>query len=335
MGELMRAIEVTEPGGPEVLQIQDVPMPEPGPGQLRVRIRAAALNYADTLQRKGLLSAPGDNQRLGIELAGTIDAIGDGATDVDGGAWKVGERVFAIITAGAYAEYALTEAALTQRMPENWDYPEAAAAPEAFYVANETLFHVGGLQRGDSALIHAGSSGMGTGLLQLAHVKGITVLTTSGSPEKRARLEELGADLVIDYKNQDYLEAVREFTDGAGVDLVLDMVGQRYLGKNLQALKPDGRLIQIGLLEGYDPGELDLLLLVMNRLIVRGWAMRGQSNDDKRQIVRRFRDQVLPRFAAGEIRPVVDSTFPLEDAAGAHRHLESHRHFGKIVLTVD
>lgn len=317
-------------GGPEVLKISEIPRPVPGPDQLLVRVRASALNRADLLQRSGAYSPPpGESAIPGVEIAGEVEAWGDGVTG-----FRPGQGVFGLVGSGGYAGHCLLDAGMAVPVPEGWSWVEAAAVPEAFYTADTTLFELGELAAGQSVLIHAAGSGMGTACIQLAREAGARIFCTAGSDEKLVRCRELGAEVGIHRRNQDFAEEVLRHTDGAGVDVVEDFVGADYLARNLAVLKDGGRLVQVGLLSGW-MGEIDLLALVLRRLQIKGSAMRPRSLAEKRAIARRFQERWLPLLVSGRLRPVIDSVFPLERVGEAHSRLESDLSFGKILLTLD
>ncbi|MGE3540047.1 MAG: NAD(P)H-quinone oxidoreductase [Candidatus Tectimicrobiota bacterium] len=326
----MRAMTIRAPGGPEVLQLADIPEPVPAPEQLLVRVRATSLNRADTLQRRGLYPPPrGESEILGLELAGEVEAVGSAAQG-----FQVGDRVFGLIGGGGYAEKALIDYRMAMPMPTGWSFVEAAAVPEVFFTANETLFTLGQLAAGETVLIHAGASGVGTAGLQMAKYCGARVLATAGTPEKIERLLDLGLDAGINYKTEDFAVRVRELTDKRGVDLVQDFIGAAYLQRNLQCLKVGGRLVLVGLMGG-TKAEANLGLILSNRLHIIGSVMRSQSLADKIAITQRFRERWLPLLAQGIIRPIIDRSFPLAEAALAHQYMEDNRNVGKIMLLVD
>lgn len=317
-------------GGVEVLKIATVPRPVAGPGQLLVRVRASALNRADTLQRSGHYAPPaGESAILGIEIAGEVEDWGDG---VEG--FERGQRVLGVVGSGGYAEHCLLDAGMAVPVPDGWSWIEAAAVPEAFYTADTTLFELGELAAGQSVLIHAAASGIGTVCIQLAREVGARIFCTAGSDDKLARCSEMGADVTIHRKRQDFLEEVHKHTGGAGVDVVEDFVGIEYLARNLAVLKDGGRLVEVGLMSGW-VGEIDLLPLVLRRLQIKGSAMRPRPIEDKRAITRKFRERWLPLLVSGRLRPVIDSVYPFEQAAEAHRRMESDLSFGKILLTLE
>lgn len=321
-------------GGPEVLRIAEVPRPEPGPGELLVRVRASALNRADLLQRAGAYAPPpGESAILGVEIAGEVEAWGEGVAG-----FERGQGVLGLVGSGAYAEHCLLDAGMAVPVPDGWSWVEAAAVPEVFYTADTTLFELGELAAGQSVLIHAAASGVGTACIQLAREAGAArIFCTAGSDEKLARCRELGAPaevIGIHRKNQDFVAEVRRWTGGAGVDVVEDFIGIEYLARNLAALKDGGRLVVVGLLGGWQ-GEIDLLPVVLRRLQIKGSSMRPRSLEEKRAITRKFRERWLPLLVAGRLRPVIDSVYPLERVAAAHERMESNQSFGKIVLTLD
>jgi putative PIG3 family NAD(P)H quinone oxidoreductase len=328
-----RAVVCDGHGGVEVLRISEIPRPEPGPGQLLVRVRAAALNRADLLQRAGEYAPPaGESDILGVEIAGEVEGWGDG---VEG--FRPGQGVLGIVGSGGYAEHCLMDAGMAVPVPAGWSWVDAAAVPEVFYTADTTLFELGELAAGQSVLIHAAASGVGTACIQLAREVGAArIFCTAGSDEKLARCRELGspAEVIgINRKTQDFVEEIRRVTGGAGVDVVEDFVGIEYLARNLAVLKDGGRLVVVGLLGGWE-GSIDLLPVVLRRLQIKGSAMRPRSLADKRAITRKFQERWLPLLAAARLKPVIDSVFPLEKVAAAHERMESNESFGKIILTL-
>jgi tumor protein p53-inducible protein 3 len=322
----MKAILFDQPGGPEVLRYGDTPDPRPGAGELLVRVRATAVNRADTLQRRGGYPPPeGASPILGLELAGEVV---EGAGD-----WRPGDRVMAVVTGGGYAELAAVPAGMAMPIPERLSFEESAALPEAFLTAYLNLFTLGRLQGGEAVLIHAGASGIGTAAIQLARAAGTRVLATAGSDEKLARCRELGADVTINYKRESFRERVIEATDRQGVNLVLDFIGAPYWDDNLASLAIDGRLALIGFLSG-SRGQLDLGMIMGKRLNVFGTTLRRTPLPQKIALTEAFAAFALPRFDAGELRPVIDTVLPLEQAAEAHRRMEANSNIGKIVLRV-
>ncbi len=325
----MTAIEIREPGGPEVLVSASRPVPEPGAGEVLVRAAAAGVNRPDVLQRLGgYPPPPGASDIPGLEIAGDVVALGSGVTDL-----KIGDSVTALVTGGGYAEYCAAPAPQCLPVPEGLSLVEAAAMPETFFTVWTNVFDRGGLQAGEAFLVHGGSSGIGTTAIQLAKTFGARVFATAGSAEKCKACEDLGAERAIDYREQDFVQVVKDATGGKGVDVILDMVGGDYIQRNISALAPDGRLCYIAFLGG-SKAEVDLLPMMLKRITISGSTLRARSVAFKGAIAQNLRDRVWPRVAAGEIKPVVHQTFPLAEAAAAHRLMESSAHIGKIVLTV-
>ena len=324
----MRAVIAAGAGGPEVLGIGDVPAPEPGPDQVLVRVRAAALNQADLLQRSGEFPAPpGESEILGVEIAGDVAACGENVR------LPVGSAVFGLVGGGAYADYCLLDAEMAIAIPSGFSYAEMAAVPEVFFTADTAMFELGKLAAGQSVLVHGGGSGLGSACIQMAKSVRARVACTVGSDAKAARALALGADLAVDYKARDFVHDVVEWTDGAGVDLVVDIVGAAYFERNLAVLKDGGCLVHVGVMSG-TRCELDLDTILLKRLQLKGTIMRSRPVEAKRAITRRFRERWLPLLVARELWPVVDSVFPIADVAQAHGRMERSDHFGKIVLDV-
>ncbi len=325
----MKAIVIPEFGDAEVLTLMDVPTPQPGPNELLVNVRATGVNRADILQRRGYYPPPpGESEIMGLEIAGVVEALG---SNVEG--FQKGDRVFGLVSGGGYAEQALLDYRMAMTIPEPWDFPMASATPEVFFTANETLFTGGNLKEGEAVLIHAGGSGVGTAGTQMAHLMGANVFVTAGSPQKIEQSLKLGSNAGINYKTQDFVEEVKRQTRGQGVHLVLDFVGAAYLNRNLQALQHQGRLALVGLMGG-TKAELNLAVVISKRLKLFGFIMRSLPIADKIAIKRRFEEHWFPKLIHGQIRPIIDSVFPLEQAAEAHKYMESNQHFGKIVLTI-
>ncbi len=323
----MRAVIAPRPGGPEVLQIVDRPTPVPGPSDLLIRNFATALNRADLLQRRGLYPPPpGDSDILGLEFAGEIAEIG---SDVPG--FRRGDRVFGLVGGGGYAEFLTVRHEMAVPISDTLSFDAAAAVPEAFYTADECLFELGRLERGSVVLVHAGASGVGSAAIQIARAAGALVVTTVGSSDKADLCRGLGASKVVLYKDEDFREAVREASNGLGADVVLDLVGAKHWERNLECLRKGGRLLIVGLLGG-SKVSLDLAQVLHHRLQILGTAMRGRTLDDKIAITRRFRERVLPMLERGEVRPVIDTVYPLDEVRSAHERMEANRNQGKIVL---
>ena len=326
---MMQAITIVAPGGPDVLKLGTVPDPIPGPEQILVRVRATALNRADTLQRQGQYPPPpGESDVLGLELAGEVEAVGSAVTTI-----AVGERVFGLVGGGGYAEKAVIDARMAMPIPEGWSFAQAAAVPEVYFTAQETIFTLAGLQRGETILIHAGASGVGTAGIQMARETGATVLVTAGSAEKIQRCVELGATAGCNYKEQDFVEWVQHTTNGKGVDVIEDFIGAAYWDKNLKSLTLGGRLVLVGVMGGVKV-ETNLGLILRKRLQVFGSVLRARTLADKIDITRRFQANWLPLLTAGRIKPIIDCHFPLGQAAEAHQYMEDNKNFGKIILEV-
>ncbi|MFG2195081.1 NAD(P)H-quinone oxidoreductase [Streptomyces sp. NPDC048639] len=325
----MHAITIPEPGGPEALVWAEVPDPVPGEGEVLVEVAASAVNRADVLQRQGFYDPPpGSSPYPGLECSGRIAALGP---HVSG--WSVGDEVCALLSGGGYAEKVVVPAGQLLPVPEGVDPVSAAALPEAACTVWSNVFMVAHLRPGETLLVHGGASGIGTMAIQLAKAVGAKVAVTAGGPEKLERCRELGADILIDYREQDFVQEIRNATDGAGADVVLDIIGAKYLGQNVKALAVNGRIAVIGL-QGGRKGELDLGALLAKRGAVTATSLRGRPLPEKAAIVAAVREHVWPQFATGRVKPVVDRTVPMRDAAEAHRVLESSVHVGKILLTV-
>ncbi|HEY8393937.1 MAG TPA: NAD(P)H-quinone oxidoreductase [Thermaerobacter sp.] len=326
----MRAVLVRQPGGPEQLYLGEYPTPEPHEGELLVRVRATALNRADILQRRGLYPPPpGASPILGLEMAGVVERTGPGCPG-----WQPGDRVFALLPGGGYAEYVTVPAGMAMRIPAKLTFEEAAAIPEAFFTAYQTLFWIGRLQAGERVLVHAGASGVGTAAIQLARDAGAEVLVTAGSEAKLEACRSLGASHAFNYKDGPFAPRVLEATGGRGVDLVLDFVGAPYWEQNLECLATDGRLVLIATMGGGVLERCDLRRLLAKRLQVTGTTLRSRSPEYKARLTQEFATRILPRFAEGRLRPIIDRVFPWEQVADAHRYMEANRNIGKIVLRV-
>ncbi|MDP6390172.1 MAG: NAD(P)H-quinone oxidoreductase [Alphaproteobacteria bacterium] len=329
--DTMTVVEISEPGGPDVLKPATRPVPEPGPGEALIRVAAAGVNRPDAIQRAGRYPPPeGQSDLPGLEVAGEVVALGDGAAGV-----AVGDAVCALTPGGGYAEYCLAPGAHCLPVPKGFAMVEAAAVPETFFTVWCNVFQRAGLRAGESFLVHGGSSGIGTTAIQLAKAFGASlVLTTAGSAEKCEACTALGADRAINYREEDWAEAVREATAKRGVDVILDMVGGDYIQKNIDSLATDGRLAIIAFLEG-SKAELNLARFMVKRQTITASTLRAQSIEAKAGIAAELRDNVWPLLADGSVKPVIHGTFPLAEAATAHALMESSAHIGKIVLTVD
>ena len=325
----MRAIIRIGDGGPRVLQVSEVPAPISTATQLLVDVHATALNRADLIQRRGGYPPPaGDSEILGLEIAGTVAGVGRAVKGI-----SEGDRVFGLVGGGGYAEQAVIDYRMAMPIPDGWSFEEAAAVPEVFFTANENIFTLGELAAGETILIHAGGSGVGTAGIQISHHAGANVFVTAGTPEKIHKCKTIGAIEGINYKKTDFVAEIEHLTDGEGVDVVLDFIGAPYLERNLSILKTKGRLLQVGLIGGTN-AEIDLGTLMRNRLKIIGSVMRPQSIDEKIAITQRFVDRWLPEFKSGALKPVIDSVFPLAEVRQAHTYMEANRNFGKIILKV-
>jgi putative PIG3 family NAD(P)H quinone oxidoreductase len=326
----MRAVTVSEPGGPEVLALSELPDPEPGPGEVVIDVAATAVNRADLLQRQGLYPPPpGVSEIIGLECSGTISAVGPEAGDR-----KVGDEVCALLAGGGYATRVCVPAGQVMPVPSGVDLVTATALPEVACTVWSNVFMVAGLQPGEHLLVHGGAGGIGTFAIQLASVLGAQVLTTAGSAEKLAVCADLGADVTINYREDDFVEAVRAATDGHGADVILDNMGASYLGRNVDALATEGRLVIIGM-QGGTKGELDIAALLRKRGAVVATALRSRPPEEKAAICAAVVEHVWPLVADGRIRPVVHTTLPLAEAGKAHALMEASDNVGKILLTTD
>lgn len=324
---IMRAIEISEPGGPEVLRPVTRPVPVPRVEDILIKVVAAGVNRPDALQRAGAYAPPPDASDLpGLECAGEVVAVGTGVSR-----WAVGDKVCALLPGGGYAEYVATHQDHALPIPAGLSMTQAAALPETFFTVWTNVFERGCLDAGEVFLVHGGTSGIGTTAIQLANAMGARVFATAGSAEKCAKCVELGAELAINYNEEDYVKVTKAATNGRGVDLILDMVGGTYIARNIRALAVDGRLAMIAFLGG-PKAEINFAQIMAKRITVTGSTLRPRSIQDKAVIAEALREIVWPMIEAGRIAPVMDSTFPLEQAPDAHRRIESSGHIGKIVL---
>ena len=327
----MRAAVVSEPGGPEVFRIQDIEEPTPGPEEALVDVKATALNRADLLQRRGRYPGPpGTRDDVpGLEMAGVVAAVGERVDTV-----AVGDRVFALLNGGGYGERVVAHHRTLARIPDNLSFTDAASIPEVFLTAYDALFNHCNLGMGESALIHAAGSGVGTAAIQLARYAGATTYGTMGSAEKLAKAADLGLDVGINYNEQDFAEVVRDRSAGRGVDVILDVIGAPYWDRNIASLALKGRMVIVGTMGGATH-EVNIGALMPKRLRVHGTVLRARPLEEKIALNQQFIRHVLPLLADGRIRPVVDTIFKLEDVSEAHRYMESNANFGKIVLTME
>ncbi len=323
----MRAVEIEGGAGPaEALRIAERPDPRPGPGQIRIRVRAAGVNRPDLLQREGRYPPPpGASDIPGLEVAGEVDQVGPGVDR-----WRAGDRVCALLAGGGYAEYAVVDALHALPVPDGLDFVQAAALPETVCTVFANVFEAGGLQPGETLLVHGATSGIGATAIQMAKAAGARVIATSRGAAKAAAATRLGADLSLDADAGDMGPAIAE---AGGADVVLDMVGASYARLNLEALRPMGRWVVIATLSG-NRAEIDLARLMMKRLVLTGSTLRGRSADEKARLIAAVEARVWPWVATGSVRPPIDAAFPLDQAAAAHLRLEAGGHVGKIVLTV-
>jgi putative PIG3 family NAD(P)H quinone oxidoreductase len=326
----VKAVVVSEPGGPEKLELVDLPDPVPGPAQVAIDIHASALNRADLLQRRGLYPPPpGTTNILGLECAGVVSELGPGTSD----RVRLGDRVMVLLGGGGYAERVVVPEALTMPIPAELDFQRAAAIPEAFLTAREALFGAGNLLPNESVLIHAAAGGVGSAAVQLAHAHGARVFATAGGAAKGAWVRALGADVVIDYKTRDFAAVIQSETQGRGVDVILDFIGAAYADQHAACLAPLGRQISIGVMGGAQ-ASLNLGRLLQRRQSLIGVVMRSRSVQEKVELTRAFVRVCLPLFEDGRLKPLVDSVFSLSDVARAHQRMEANENLGKIVLSV-
>lgn len=327
----MICIEISSPGGPEVLEPTERTDPTPAAGEVLIQVAAAGINRPDVLQRRGHYPPPkGASDIPGLEVAGTVAALGQ---DVDD--WRIGDRVCALVSGGGYATLCVAPAAQCLPVPASLDFIAAAAIPETFFTVWTNVFDRGRLQPGETALFHGGSSGIGTTAIQLAAARGARVFATAGSDAKCRACEALGAERAINYRTEDFVTVLKELTGGRGVDVVLDIVGGDYLAQNIAVLAVDGRLVEIGLMGGTAKATVDLGKVLMRRLTITGSTLRARGREEKGAIAAALRREIWPLLEDGRVKPAVYRTFPLVDASSAHRLMETSEHVGKIVLTVD
>lgn len=325
----MKAIAINGAGGPEVLTMTDVPRPEPKAGEVLIKVAAAGVNRPDVLQRQGIYPPPkGHSELPGLEASGTIAALGEGAKR-----FTVGDAVMALVPGGGYAEYATVSELACIAKPDAISFTEAAAIPETFFTVWHNVFERGQLKAGEKFLVHGGSSGIGVTAIQLAKAFGATVFTTVGTDKKGEEVRKLGADVVINYRTQDFAQVIKTETAGKGVDVILDMVGGDYIEKNIRSLADDGRLVNIAYQKG-STATVDFIRVMLKRLTLTGSTLRIRSNEVKGEIAAAIAEKVVPLIVADTIKIPLDSTYPLANAAEAHARMESSAHIGKIVLTI-
>jgi NADPH2:quinone reductase len=326
---MMRAVEISQPGGPEVLKPTQRPVPQPKPGEILIKVAAAGVNRPDVLQRTGNYAVPPDASDLpGLEVAGEVAALGGAVKS-----WKVGDKVCALVHGGGYAEYCVAPEVQALPIPKGMSAIEAASLPETFFTVWGNVYERAGLKPGESLLVQGGSSGIGVTAIQMAVATGNRVFATAGSDEKCAACVKLGAEKAINYRTQDFAAEIKAATGGKGVDVILDMVGGDYVPKELKSLADEGRLVFIAFLRGHK-AELDINEVMRRRLTISGSTLRPRPVEFKGRIAARLRERIWPLIEAGKIKPQVFRTFPLEQAAEAHRLMESSQHIGKLVLTV-
>ena len=325
----MKVVEIASPGGPEQLRLAVRPVPQPGAGEVLIHVAAAGVNRPDVVQRQGHYPAPpGASDLPGMEVAGTIAALGPEVSGL-----HLGEQVTALLAGGGYAEYAVAAAPLCLPIPQGLSLVEAAALPETYFTVWTNVFERGGAKPGDTVLIHGGTSGIGTTAIQLATVLGAKVFATAGTPEKARFCEKLGAVRGIDYRNEDFVEVTRQATEGRGLDVILDMVAGSYVQRNIEAAAVEGRIVVIAV-QGGAKADIKVNMLMMKRLTLTGSTLRPRTVAQKGAIAAAVHKNVWPLLSSGRVKPIIHATFPLADAADAHRLMESSSHVGKIVLTM-
>lgn len=326
----MDAIAIVQPGGPDMLQLEGRPMPHPGEGEIQIEVAAAGVNRPDILQRIGVYPPPaGASDIPGLEVAGRVSRIGR-----DVSRWREGDEVVALVPGGGYATFCVAHESNALPLPSGLSMVEGAGLPETTFTVWHNVFLRGGLRPGETLLVHGGTSGIGTTAIQLARAFDATVITTVGSDAKRRAAEKLGANAAINYNTQDYVQVVEEITGGRGADVILDMVGGDYIERNYEAAAMDGRIVQIAFLNG-PIADVNFSKLMMKRLTHTGSTLRARSVAFKAELARELEEIVWPLIEKGRYRPVIDKTFPLEDAEAAHTRMEHGSHIGKIILTVD
>jgi NADPH:quinone reductase len=326
----MQCVGFAAPGGPEVLNVIERPLPNPKSGEVLIKVAAAGINRADCYQRQGAYPPPpGASDILGLEVSGTVAALGEGVSNL-----KVGDKVCALVSGGAYAQYCTAHSGSCFAIPSGYDWIKAAALPETFMTVWSNVWLRAGLKSGETLLVQGGSSGIGTTAIQLANALGHRVFVTAGSDEKCAACEKLGAEKAINYNKEDFVEIVKKLTDGRGVNVILDMVGGDYIPRELNALAEEGRIVLIAFQRGMQ-ANIDLGLIMRRRLTVTGSTLRARDEDFKTLVANAVKSKVWPLLEAAKIAPVVSATFPMAQAADAHRLMESSQHIGKIILTIE
>ena len=327
---IMQVVEISEYGNADVLKIAERPIPYPSSGEVLIKVAAAGLNRADVMQRNGNYPPPpGASDLLGLEVSGTVAEVGQDVADL-----SVGDEVCALLAGGGYAQYCTAPASSCLPVPKSLDLVSAAAVPETYFTVWTNVFMRGKLKQGERLLIHGGTSGIGTTAIQLADAFGATVCATAGTQEKCDACIQLGADHAINYRETDFVEEVKTWTDSAGVDVILDIVGGAYVPRNLKCLAVEGRLVIIAT-QGGLKSEINVLPIMLKRLTVTGSTLRARSVEQKAEIAEQLRTQVWPMLDSGKLKPVIDSVYPMDQVGDAHRHLESSSHIGKVLLQID
>lgn len=329
MSTTTRAVIVTRPGGPEALQIAERPQPVPGEGEMLVRVRASGMNRIDVLQRQGTYPLlPGASDVLGLELAGVVESLGPGVNR-----FKRGDRVMALVTSGAHADWAVVQEGAALPIPENMSFEQAGAFPETYFTVWSNVFERAALKKGETLLVHGGTSGIGTTAIMLARAFGARVIVTAGSAEKCAACLKLGADGAIDYRTQDFVAVSRDMTEGRGPDVILDVVGGDYINRDIEAIAFGGRIAQIS--SQKPQAEINLALLRRKLVTLSGSSLRPQPLKLKAKLAEAVEKNILPLLSEGKVRPLIDSTFPLEKIADAHARMDNGHHVGKIVVVME
>lgn len=324
---MMKAVIANGDGGPDILEIAVVEVPEIGPDEVLIKVAAAGINRPDIIQRNGLYPPPpGASKILGLECAGTIEKVGSNVAH-----WHVGDTVCAILSGGGYAEYAVADQGSILPVPKGLEMVEAAALPETFFTVWSNVFDRGELKKGETILIHGGTSGIGTAAIQMAKKMDATVITTSGSDQKCAFCRELGADFTINYKNKNFREELMTYTNGNGIDVILDMVAGDYMSDNLKSLAPEGRLVIIAVLGG-PKVNFNILPVMLKRLTITGSTLRPRSTQFKAEIAKNLKTRIWPLIESGKIKPVIDKVFTIDDIVKAHHYMDSGEHMGKVIL---
>ncbi|MFD2629443.1 NAD(P)H-quinone oxidoreductase [Oceanobacillus kapialis] len=325
----MKAVVVNQPGGADQLHVQNVEKPSPEKGEVLINVKTAAINRTDIISREGK-SGYMNNPILGVEVAGEVVEAGEEANI------PVGTRVMGLVNGGGYAEYAVMPADRAMVVPDKLSFEEAAAIPEVFLTAYQTLFWLGNLTKNETVLIHAGGSGVGTAAIQLARqLTNAKIITTAGSLEKLDYCHSLGADVGINYKEQDFAEEVLKATDNAGADVILDFIGASYWEKNLKSIAVDGRWVLIGVLGGSKVNDIELMSLMAKRVHLKGTLLTPRSDDYKKELTKDFAKHALPLFEKGKLKAIVDRVFPMEETGDAHRHMEANKNIGKIIVEME